>query len=91
MVWHVWSEWLERNNFADQVVVHHGNSTGLLAAARAGLGIAALPIMLGAGLRRVLPRARPAPLTVTLVLHPETRRLAHVRAFAEHVAARFRP
>jgi DNA-binding transcriptional LysR family regulator len=65
--------------------------TAFLAATRAGLGIAALPVMLGDGLVRVLPRARPAPLPVALVLHPETRRLPHVRAFADQVAARFRP
>ena len=62
-----------------------------LAATHAGLGIAALPVMLGDGLVRVLPRARPAPLPVALVLHPEARRQPHVRAFADHVAARFRP
>jgi DNA-binding transcriptional LysR family regulator len=61
-----------------------------LAATRAGLGIAALPVRLGGGLVRVLPRARPAPLPVTLVLHPEARRLPHVRAFADHVVAEFR-
>ena len=55
----------------------------LLAAARAGLGIAALPERLATELRPVLPRARPDPVTVYAVLHPDVRRLPHVRAFTE--------
>ena len=60
-----------------------------LEAARVGLGIAALPGELGKGLTRVVPQARPDPLPVHLVLHPEARRLPHVKAFAEHLVAAF--
>lgn len=61
-----------------------------LAAARAGAGIALLPDRLAAGLERVLPRARPEPLNVYLVSHPDARRLAHVRAFGDALRQRFR-
>jgi DNA-binding transcriptional LysR family regulator len=60
-----------------------------LVAARAGLGIAALPGPVGDELVRVLPRARPEPLRVALVTHPDARRLPHVRAFADHLVERF--
>jgi DNA-binding transcriptional LysR family regulator len=60
-----------------------------LLAARAGLGIAALPGAVADGLRRVLSRAHPTPLPVALVCHPDARRLPHVRAFADHLARRF--
>lgn len=61
-----------------------------LAAARAGAGIAALQDRLADGLERILPRARPDPMKVHLVAHPDARRLAHVRAFAETLRERFR-
>ncbi len=60
-----------------------------LVAARAGLGVAALPGAVGDDLTRVLPRARLDPLPVALVTHPDARRLPHVRAFAEHLVRRF--
>lgn len=61
----------------------------LLAATRAGLGIAALPDRMAADLVRVLPRLRPDPLIVYWVTHPDARRLPHVRAFGDLVAQRF--
>jgi DNA-binding transcriptional LysR family regulator len=61
----------------------------LLAAAKAGLGVTALPDRFAAGLVRVMPRARPAPLAVYWVTHPDARRLPHVRAFGDLVVDRF--
>ncbi len=63
--------------------------TAFLVAARAGLGIAALPGPAPADLQRVLPRARPDALPVALVTHPDARRQPHVRAFSDHLAKRF--
>jgi DNA-binding transcriptional LysR family regulator len=60
-----------------------------LVAARAGLGIAALPGAVGDGLECLLPRAKPDSLPVALVCHPEARRLPHVKAFADHLMRRF--
>jgi DNA-binding transcriptional LysR family regulator len=46
--------------------------------------------MLGDGLERVLPRTSPEPLPVYVVIHPDARRLSHVRAFSELLMGRFR-
>ena len=83
MVWHVWSEWLERNNFADQVAVHHGTSTGLLAAARAGLGLAVLPSLvadLDPDLVRCLPPEPDHEFELWLLTHERLRHTPRVRA-----------
>jgi DNA-binding transcriptional LysR family regulator len=61
----------------------------LLAGARAGVGIAALPERTSAGLVRVLPRARPDPLPVWVASHVDARRLPAVRAFADHLGVYF--
>ena len=83
MVWRVWSEWLERNNFADQVAVHHGTSTGLLAAARAGLGLAVLPSLvadLDPDLVRCLPPQPEHKFELWLLTHERLRHTPRVRA-----------
>jgi DNA-binding transcriptional LysR family regulator len=80
--------WL-RQHGATRFVLRATGFQSVLAGARAGLGIAALPEVTATGLERVLPRARIEPLPVYLVLHPETRRLPHVRAFADAVIAQF--
>mgnify|MGYP002401412735 CR=1 FL=1 len=61
----------------------------LLAATRAGSGIAVVPDHLAGDLGRVLPRVRMEPVTIQLVAHPDVRRLAHVRAFATMLRTRF--
>jgi len=55
--------------------------TGLLAAARAGLGLAILPAVSSAGLAAVLPHADVPALPVWLVVHRDARDLPHVAAF----------
>lgn len=44
-VWIMYRAWLERNGLADAVAMQHGTSTGLLAAVRAGVGLAVLPTL----------------------------------------------
>lgn len=83
MVWRAWSEWLERNNFADRVAVHHGTSTGLLAAARAGLGLAVLPSLvadLDPDLVRCLPPEPDHEFDIWLLTHERLRHTPRVRA-----------
>jgi DNA-binding transcriptional LysR family regulator len=84
-----WMRWLRANG-----VTRFGlRATGfavLLAAVRAGIGIAPLPQGMAAGLVRVLPRVRPDPLPVWVASHVDARRLPAVRAFVDHLAARFR-
>ena len=45
-VWLYYRAWLERNGLADSVAMQHGTSTGLLAAVRAGVGLAVLPSLI---------------------------------------------
>jgi DNA-binding transcriptional LysR family regulator len=55
---------------------------GVLAATRAGLGLAVLPVAASAGLAPVLPQADVPALPVWLVVHRDARALPHVAAFA---------
>jgi DNA-binding transcriptional LysR family regulator len=79
--------WL-REHGAERFVVRATTFSAVLAATRAGLGIAPLPELTTAGLRRILPRARFDPQAVYLVTHPDARRLPSVRAFADVLADR---
>ena len=91
MVWHVWREWLERNHFADQVAVHHGTSTGLLAAARAGLGLAVLPSLvadLDPDLVRCLPPEPDHRFELWLLTHERLRHTPRVRAVLDFLYER---
>ena len=91
MVWRVWREWLERNNFADQVAVHHGTSTGLLAAARAGLGLAVLPSLvadLDPDLVRCLPHEPNHEFELWLLTHERLRHTPRVRAVLDFLYER---
>jgi DNA-binding transcriptional LysR family regulator len=45
-VWLYYRAWLERNGLADAVAMQHDSSTGLLAAVRAGVGLAVLPTLI---------------------------------------------
>ena len=91
MVWRVWREWLERNHFAEQVAVHHGTSTGLLAAARAGLGLAVLPSLvadLDPDLVRCLPPEPDHQFELWLLTHERVRRTPRVRAVLDFLYER---
>jgi DNA-binding transcriptional LysR family regulator len=57
--------------------------TGLLAAARAGVGLAALPVLSSGGLVPVLPGSDLPALPIWVVSHRDARRLPHVSAFAQ--------
>jgi DNA-binding transcriptional LysR family regulator len=91
MVWHAWRAWLERNNFADRVAVHHGTSTGLLAAARAGLGLAVLPSLvadLDPDLVRCLPPEPDHEFELWLLTHERLRHTPRVRAVLDYLYER---
>jgi DNA-binding transcriptional LysR family regulator len=75
---------------ARTIVCQSTTFAALLAAVRAGIGIAALPALVSTGLVRVLPSVRTPPLPVYVVMHAEARRQPHVRAFAQAVSARVR-
>ena len=59
-------------------------------AARAGLGVAALPCYLGdpdPGLRRVAPPIAEMEVSLWLLVHPSLRRVARVRVVLDAIAA----
>ena len=79
---------LARERFA----VRTDNHPAQLAAARAGLGIAAVQVPLGAAdpaLVRVLPSVVLTGLETWIVMHGDLRAVARVRATFEHLAASF--
>lgn len=84
-----WMRWF-RANGVGRYAFRSTSFGAILAAARAGVGIAALPDRMATGLARVLPRARPDPLPVWVASHVDARRQPAVRAFVDHLAARFR-
>jgi DNA-binding transcriptional LysR family regulator len=91
LVWRVWREWLERNHFADQVAVHHGTSTGLLAAARAGLGLAVLPSLvadLDPELVRCLPPEPDHEFELWLLTTERLRHTPRIRAVLDFLYER---
>lgn len=75
-------------------VVHRSNSLlAQAAAARAGIGLAALPCCLGdgdAGLRRVLPPQADLESELWLLTHRDLRTTARIRALMDHLHAALR-
>ena len=80
-VWMYYRAWLEENGLADSVAMQYGTSTGLLAAARAGLGLAVLPSLiadLDPDLVRCLP-PEPKERGLWLLTHERLRHTPRVR------------
>jgi len=87
------TRWLARLAPERAVALRCNSGMSQLAAARAGLGLAALPCFLAdpePELIRVLPPQPALASELWLVTHPELRRSARVRAFMETLAASLR-
>lgn len=90
-LWHLGSaQWLRRNVPPERIVFRASSLVALQAAARAGLGVAPLPCFLG-DVDPALTRLR-APFdematSLWVLIHPDLRRAARIRAFVEFVAA----
>ena len=85
--------WLASLAPAEAVVLRCNSWLSQLAAARAGLGLAALPCFLADGepaLERVLPPEPAIASELWLLTHPELRRSARIRAFMDHLAESLR-
>ena len=85
--------WLAARAPAAAVVLRCNSWLSQLAAARAGLGLAALPCFLGdreRTLRRVLAPEPALASELWLLTHPELRRSARIRAFMDCLAAGLR-
>jgi molybdate transport repressor ModE-like protein len=90
--WSAGSEWVQQTPFPKAAVKHRlADIHAQMEAAKAGLGMAWVPCFLGdrvEGLVRV-PGAEPLPdFSIWLLLHPDLRQSARVRAFVDFFAER---
>lgn len=82
-IWPIYGKWLRDNQLEGNVSVRHSSAISLLAAVRAGAGIAVLPRMIASGdpeLVRCLPPAPGHTISLWLLTHERVRHAAPVRA-----------
>ncbi|WP_394841389.1 LysR family transcriptional regulator [Pendulispora brunnea] len=85
------ARWIDAHVAPERIVFRASSIPALHAAARAGLGLAALPCYMGDAdprLERVLPPVAEMASTLWLLTHPDLRRTARVRAVLDLLAAR---
>lgn len=90
-VWRIYREWLAANGLERGVAMHHSSSIGLLAAVRAGAGIAALPCFVAdhePDLVRCLPPLKVVARGIWLLTHERYRGLPRVRTVVDFLAPR---
>lgn len=90
-IWPVYRRWLQRYDLEDAVVMEHGSATGLLAAVRAGAGMAVLPSFMAdrdPDLVQVLPPMKRDDLALWLMTHERLRRTPRVRAVMDFLGER---
>ncbi|SEE18282.1 transcriptional regulator, LysR family [Rhizobiales bacterium GAS188] len=88
------ARWIAEHVEPDRIVHRSSTLMGLLAAARAGMGVAPLPCYLGdtdTTLRRVLPPVPEMASALFLLTHPDLRRTVRIRAVLDMLAARLTP
>ena len=81
-LWRHYQAWLRSLDLEDQVTMHYGSSTGLLAGIRAGLGVAVLPCILAENepdLIRCFPPRPDHGRTLWLLTHERVRHVPRVR------------
>lgn len=92
-VWMYYRRWLETNGLIDSVAMQHGTSTGLLAAVRAGVGLAVLPTLIAdhePGLIQCLPPEPGNPRGLWLLTHERLRHTPRVRVVLDFLYDRLR-
>jgi DNA-binding transcriptional LysR family regulator len=92
-VWLHYQAWLRRYDLEDAVVVQQDSTSGMLAAVRAGIGMAVLPCFLAdheRDLVRVLPPERGAASGLWLITHERVRRAPRVRVVIDFIAERLK-
>ncbi len=83
------AKWIAREIPAQRVVLKGSSLLALLAAARAGVGVAPIPCYLGdvdPELVRVAPPIPQMSSALWLLTHPDLRRVARIRAFLDYMA-----
>jgi DNA-binding transcriptional LysR family regulator len=84
------ARWLSAHVPAERIVQRANSLVALREAARAGLGVAALPCYLGdpdPGLTRMAPPIAEMEVSLWLLVHPSLRRVARVRVVLDALAA----
>ena len=84
------ARWLSAHVPPERIVQRANSLVALREAARAGLGVTALPCYLGdtdPGLRRVAPPIAEMEVSLWLLVHPSLRRVARVRVVLDAIAA----
>ena len=92
-MWLYYRAWLERNGLADAVAMQHGTTTGLLAAVRAGVGLAVLPTLiadLDPDLIQCLPPEPGNERGLWLLTHERLRHTPRVRVVLDFLYERLR-
>ena len=90
-VWRRYLAWLQQHGLEDAVAIQHDTVTGLLAAVRAGFGLAVLPTFIAdrdPELVRCLPPKRGDPSALWLVTHERLRHVPRVRVVLDFLAER---
>lgn len=90
-VWRVYHAWLERNGLTEAVTIQHGSTSGLLAAVRAGAGLAVLPTLvadLDPDLLQCLPPQPEHDVGFWLLTHERLRHTPRVRVVMDFLADR---
>jgi DNA-binding transcriptional LysR family regulator len=91
MVWHRYEAWLKRLGLETGVAMHHDSCIGLLAAVRAGFGLAVLPTFVADNdpeLVRCLPPREDDPAALWLLTHERLRHTPRVRVVLDFLAER---
>lgn len=92
-IWTAYRDWLRRYDLEGAVAMHHESGTGLLAAVRAGFGLAVLPDFIGRhepDLVRCLPPRADDGSGLWLLTHERLRHTPRVRAVLDFLAAELR-
>ena len=90
-VWHRYQAWLQRHGLETGVAMHQDSVSGLLAAARSGIGLAVLPTFvadLDPELVRCLPPREGDPAALWLLTHERLRHTPRVRVVLDFLAER---
>lgn len=90
-VWPMYRRWLQRLGLEEAVVFEHGSATGLLAAVRAGIGLAVLPAMVAGRDPELVQVVAPPDsdrMELWLLTHERVRHAPRVRAVMEFLGER---
>jgi DNA-binding transcriptional LysR family regulator len=90
-VWPLYRKWLQRHGLEEAVVIEHGSTSGLLAAVRAGMGMAVLPSFMADGdpeLVRVVQPPCSDRMELWLLTHERIRHAPRVRAVMDFLGDR---